>query len=63
MKTIVLEFDTDGNSKTEGHGFKGKTCDEKMKAFEDGLGQVKKRVNKPEYNQTVNTANTQKVGT
>lgn len=63
MKTIVITFDTDGNSKTEGIGFKGRDCDEKMKAFEDGLGEVKKRVNKPEFHQTVSTANTQKVGT
>lgn len=63
MKMITLEFDTDGNSKAEGIGFKGTECDAKMKAFEAGLGEVKKRVNKADYSQQATTTTQQKVGT
>lgn len=59
MKTITIEIDTAGNIKREGFGFKGKECDEKMKAF-DELGKVTEKKLKPEYHQTVTTQ--QKVG-
>jgi hypothetical protein len=48
MAEIILEFDLNGELKTEGKGFKGKTCDKAMKDFED-LGRVKSRKNKAEY--------------
>lgn len=60
MKQIQIDIDTEGKVQMEGKGFQGKTCDEKMKAFEDGLGAVKKRKNLPTYNQSV--TNTQNVG-
>ena len=56
MKSITIDIDPDGNSKMEGGGFKGKECDAKMKAFEDGLGEVKARQCKIEYHQPADTA-------
>lgn len=55
MKTITITVDQDGNAKIEGDGFKGRECDEKMKAFEQEMGSVKKQQLKPEYHQTNNT--------
>lgn len=60
MKTITIDVTPEGKIQIEGKGFTGKECDQKMKAFEDGLGSVKDKKLKPEYHRTVTT--TQKVG-
>ena len=46
---IILEFLEDGQIKMEGKGFQGKSCDEAMAVFEQTLGVVTNRQNKPEY--------------
>jgi len=46
---IILEFLEDGQIKMEGKGFQGKSCDEAMVVFEQALGVVTDRKNKPEY--------------
>ena len=46
---IILEFLEDGQIKMEGKGFQGKSCDETMAVFEQALGVVTDRQNKPEY--------------
>ncbi len=60
MKSITIDIDNTGKINIEGKNFTGKECDAKMKAFEQELGSVKARTNKPEYHATV--AATQKVG-
>lgn len=62
MKHIQITVDTEGKVQVEGVGFTGTSCDAKMKAFEDGLGSVKKRVNKPEYLQSATATVKQKAG-
>lgn len=47
-KQIEITF-KDGAVKLEGHGFKGKECDKAMADYEQALGQVSDRKNKPEY--------------
>jgi hypothetical protein len=55
MQEIIIEFDVAGEVKLEGKGFKGKNCDEAMGQFEEALGGVARRQNKPEYFQGVRT--------
>ena len=49
MAEIIIDFDLDGEVKLEGKGFQGKSCDEAMGVFEQALGVVRDRKNKPEY--------------
>jgi hypothetical protein len=49
MREIVIDFLPDGQVSMEGKGFQGKSCDEAMGAFEQALGVVTDRKNKPEY--------------
>lgn len=58
--SIIIDVTPDGKIQMEGKEFTGKACDEKMRIFEEQLGTVKARTNKPEYFRTV--AATQKVG-
>ena len=46
---IILDFASDGEVHMEGKGFPGKSCDEAMAVFEQALGVVTDRQNKPEY--------------
>jgi len=50
---IIMNFKADGTLEMEGKDFKGADCDKHMKPYEQALGSVKKRTNKPEYNQKV----------
>lgn len=59
---IIIDITPDGKIDMKGSGFKGKSCDEKMKAFEQGLGEVKARTNLPEYHQPATNTAQQKVG-
>ncbi len=49
---IILDFAPDGEVHMEGKGFQGKSCDEAMAVFEQTLGVVTNRQNKPEYFRT-----------
>jgi hypothetical protein len=49
MPEIIIDFAPDGEVHMEGKGFQGKTCDAAMGQFEQALGVVKDRKNKPEY--------------
>ncbi len=49
MAEIIIDFLPDGEVKMEGQGFQGKSCDEAMAAFEQALGVLTERNNKPEY--------------
>jgi hypothetical protein len=49
MQEIIIDFDATGEVKLEGKGFQGKNCDEAMGQFEEALGVVKERKNKPSY--------------
>ena len=46
---IILDFAPDGEVHMEGKGFQGKSCDEAMAVFEQALGVVTDRKNKPDY--------------
>lgn len=50
MATIEITFRPDGSTKVEGIGFKGKSCEQATKAFEEALGRSKSKRRKPEYN-------------
>jgi hypothetical protein len=49
MAEIIVDIGSDGEVQIEGKGFKGRTCDTAMGAFEKALGVVRIRQNKPEY--------------
>ena len=49
MSEIIIDFLPDGQVSLEGKGFQGKNCDSAMGAFEQALGVVTDRKNKPEY--------------
>jgi hypothetical protein len=49
MQEIIIDFDESGEVCMEGKGFQGKSCDETMGRFEEALGAVSNRRNKPEY--------------
>ena len=49
MTEIIIDFDMNGEVHLEGRGFQGKTCDAAMGQFEQALGVVTDRKNKPEY--------------
>lgn len=59
---IEIIFNPDGTVTMEGHGMKGTECDVAMKEYEDALGVVTDRKNKPEYHQrTVKSSVQQKI--
>jgi hypothetical protein len=49
VQEIIINFDESGEVRMEGKGFQGKSCDEAMGVFEQALGVVTNRKNKPEY--------------
>jgi hypothetical protein len=49
MSEIIIDFDLNGEVHLEGKGFQGKTCDAAMGHFEQALGVLTDRKNKPEY--------------
>jgi hypothetical protein len=52
MSEIIIDFEVNGEVKLEGKGFQGKSCDEAMGVFEQALGVVMDRKNKPGYFRT-----------
>ncbi len=52
MQEIVIDIEVTGEVKMEGKGFQGKSCDEAMGVFEQALGKLTDRKNKPEYFRT-----------
>jgi hypothetical protein len=56
-KTIVIEFDENGDCSIEGQGFVGPACDKALAEIEKALGQAIRRTKKPEYMQRPGAAN------
>ena len=50
-KSIVIEFDDNGDCSIEGEGFVGPECDKALSEIETALGQTTNRTKKPEYAQ------------
>ncbi len=50
-KSIVIEFDENGDCSIEGEGFAGPECDKALGEIETVLGQTTSRTRKPEYAQ------------
>ena len=50
-KSIVIEFDDNGDCSIEGEGFVGPECDRALREIERALGQTTSRTMKPEYAQ------------
>ena len=48
-KSIVIEFDDNGDCSIEGEGFVGPECDKALREIETVLGQTTQRTKKPEY--------------
>ncbi len=55
MKSIEITFKTDGTTKIEAIGFKGKGCQQATADFEKGLGTVTDDRKKAEFHQTEQT--------
>ena len=51
MKKITITIDENGAIEMEGHGFKGKACQEKMEALIKSLGVTVSSKKKPEFYQ------------
>ena len=49
MKQIIIDIKPDGSVKIEAVGFQGQSCLEATKPFEEALGKVEAREEKPEY--------------
>ncbi len=49
MKSITIIIDEQGGIEIEGHGFKGKACEAKMRSFIEALGETTSSKKKPEY--------------
>jgi len=54
-KSIVIEFDENGDCSIEGQGFVGPECDNALREIETALGQATNRTTKPEYTQRQRT--------
>ena len=50
-KSIVIEFDDNGDCSIEGQGFVGPACDKALREIESALGRTTNRTKKPEYTQ------------
>ena|GEM_PF-1963786 len=50
-KSIVIEFDENGDCSIEDKGFVGPECDKALREIETALGQTTGRTKKPEYTQ------------
>jgi hypothetical protein len=50
-KTIVIEFDENGDCSIEGEGFAGSACDKALSEIENALGRTTRRTKKPEFAQ------------
>ena len=56
-KSIVIEFDENGDCSIEGEGFAGPECDKALSEIETALGQTTSRTKKPEYAQRQRAGN------
>lgn len=55
-KSIVIEFDENGDCSIEGRGFVGPECDKALREIETVLGRTTQRAKKPEYSQRQSVA-------
>lgn len=49
MRNVTITIDETGAIEIEANGFKGKGCEQKVKAFIDSLGAPTSQKKKPEY--------------
>lgn len=61
-KQIEIIIGADGSVNIEAVNFKGSSCEQATKAFEEALGVIGTRKKKPEYHSSNTTAAQQKVG-
>lgn len=61
-KMITIDFDSNGGSKIEAHGFDDNTCLKATKSIEEALGVVGKKDLKPEGLKTPDLTQTLKTG-
>ena len=61
-KTIEVTIGPDGKFSIEPHGFRGSSCHQATKAFEETLGDIETRRHTTEYFQAETTKNQQKLG-
>ena len=63
MKTVIIEYDNEGNCSIDGKGFGGPECGRYLKELQVLLGEQISSNIKPEYSQrTTCNRGTQKVG-
>jgi hypothetical protein len=62
QKTIIVTIGPDGQFSVEAHGFKGSSCHQATKEFEETLGDVKSRHHTSEFYQTETNKKQQKLG-
>ena len=61
-KTIEVTFAPDGKFTVEARGFRGSSCHQATKAFEEALGEVQNSRHTGEFFQSETTKNQQKLG-
>jgi len=61
-KTIEVTFTPAGEFTVQTFGFKGNSCNQATKAFEEALGQVESSRHTAEFFQSETTKNQQKLG-
>ena len=61
-KTLEITIGPDGQFSLEVHGFRGATCHNASKAFEEALGEVQDRRHTVDYFQPEATKNQQRIG-
>jgi len=61
-KTIEVTFTPDGHFSVEARGFKGASCHQTTKAFEEALGQVESSRHTAEFFQSESNKNQQHLG-
>jgi hypothetical protein len=61
-KTIEVTIGPDGKFSVQAHGFKGNSCHQATKAFEEALGEVQTSRHTAEFFQVETTQNQQKLG-
>ncbi len=61
-KTIEVTIGPDGKFSVEAYGFKGSSCHDATRTFEEALGEIQTRRRKVEFFQIETTKNQQELG-